>query len=103
LAYDRGELEIMSPSAEHESVAYFVSLPVAVLAEAPSPAPLAGLAADKALQAPCRQAKPEGRSVPTNRRRRRADKPAKQACYQARSCSVAKRVAAAREPTPSLR
>jgi Uma2 family endonuclease len=33
LAYDRGELEIMSPSAEHESVAYFVPLLVAVLAE----------------------------------------------------------------------
>jgi len=165
LAYDRGELEIMSPSSEHESVGYFVSLLVAVLAEemgvnaygvgsttykrgdlgrgfepdasfyianeepvrgkpridlavdpppdlvieiditSPSldkfpiyarlgvhevwrydgnrfeilslgerdsgnhlfPPPLAGLAADKALQAPCRQAEPEGRSVPTSR------------------------------------
>jgi Uma2 family endonuclease len=33
LAYDRGELEIMSPSSEHESIAYFVGLLVAVLAE----------------------------------------------------------------------
>jgi Uma2 family endonuclease len=33
LAYDRGDLEIMSPSSEHESVAYFVTLLVAVLAE----------------------------------------------------------------------
>jgi len=33
LAYDRGELEIMSPSSEHESTAYFVGLLVAVLAE----------------------------------------------------------------------
>jgi Uma2 family endonuclease len=33
LAYDRGELEIMSPSSEHESTAYFVALLVAVLAE----------------------------------------------------------------------
>jgi|SRR5215203_220723 len=33
LAYDRGELEIMSPSSEHESVAYFAALVVAVLAE----------------------------------------------------------------------
>jgi Uma2 family endonuclease len=33
LAYDRGELEIMSPSLEHESVAYFSALLVAVLAE----------------------------------------------------------------------
>jgi Uma2 family endonuclease len=33
LAYDRGDLEIMSPSSEHESVAYFVGLLVAVLAE----------------------------------------------------------------------
>jgi Uma2 family endonuclease len=33
LAYDRGDLEIMSPSSEHESVAYFVALLVAVLAE----------------------------------------------------------------------
>jgi Uma2 family endonuclease len=33
LAYDRGELEILSPSAEHERVAYFVVLLVAVLAE----------------------------------------------------------------------
>jgi Uma2 family endonuclease len=32
-AYDRGDLEIMSPSSEHESVAYFVALLVAVLAE----------------------------------------------------------------------
>src|ERR687897_1937609 len=33
LAYDRGDLEIISPSSEHESVAYFVALLVAVLAE----------------------------------------------------------------------
>jgi Uma2 family endonuclease len=33
LAYDRGELEIMSPSSEHESIAYFVGLLVAALAE----------------------------------------------------------------------
>jgi Uma2 family endonuclease len=33
LAYDRGELEIMSPPLEHESVAYFSALLVAVLAE----------------------------------------------------------------------
>ena len=33
LAYDRGDLEIMSPSSEHESMAYFVGLLVAVLAE----------------------------------------------------------------------
>jgi Uma2 family endonuclease len=33
LAYDRGELEIMSPSSEHESIAYFIALLVAVLAE----------------------------------------------------------------------
>jgi Uma2 family endonuclease len=33
LAYDRGELEIMSPSSEHEGVAYFVGLLVAVFAE----------------------------------------------------------------------
>jgi Uma2 family endonuclease len=33
LAYDRGDLEIMSPSSEHESIAYFVALLVAVLAE----------------------------------------------------------------------
>ena len=33
LAYDRGELEIMSPSSEHESVAYFAALLVAILAE----------------------------------------------------------------------
>ena len=33
LAYDRGELEIMSPSSEHESTAYFVAQFVAVLAE----------------------------------------------------------------------
>lgn len=32
-AYDRGELEIMSPSAEHESVAYFLELLVALFAE----------------------------------------------------------------------
>jgi Uma2 family endonuclease len=32
-AYDRGELEIMSPSAEHESIAYYVGLLVAVFAE----------------------------------------------------------------------
>lgn len=32
-AYDRGELEIMSPSTEHESAAYFLELLVAVLAE----------------------------------------------------------------------
>ena len=33
LAYDRGELEIMNPSSEHESKAYFVALLVAMLAE----------------------------------------------------------------------
>jgi Uma2 family endonuclease len=33
LAYDRGALEIMSPSSERERVAYFVALLVAVLAE----------------------------------------------------------------------
>ena len=33
LAYDRGDLEIMSPSSEHESVAYFIALLVAVLTE----------------------------------------------------------------------
>lgn len=32
-AYDRGELEIMSPSTEHESVAYFLELLAAVFAE----------------------------------------------------------------------
>ena len=32
-AYDRGELEIMSPSTEHESAAYFLGLLVAVFAE----------------------------------------------------------------------
>jgi Uma2 family endonuclease len=32
-AFDRGELEIMSPSSEHESVAYFSALLVAALAE----------------------------------------------------------------------
>lgn len=32
-AYDRGVLEIMSPSSEHESVAYFAALLVAALAE----------------------------------------------------------------------
>jgi Uma2 family endonuclease len=32
-AYDRGELEIMSPSAEHESIAYYIGLLVAVFAE----------------------------------------------------------------------
>lgn len=32
-AYDQGELEIMSPSPEHESVAYFTALLVATLAE----------------------------------------------------------------------
>lgn len=31
-AYDRGELEIMSPSTEHESVAYFLGLLVALFA-----------------------------------------------------------------------
>ena len=31
-AYDRGELEIMSPSTEHESISYYVGLLVAVLA-----------------------------------------------------------------------
>lgn len=31
-AYDRGELEIMSPSTEHESAAYFLELLVAVFA-----------------------------------------------------------------------
>lgn len=33
LAYDRGELEIMSPSSDHESVAYFSGLLVAALTE----------------------------------------------------------------------
>jgi Uma2 family endonuclease len=33
LLYDRGELEIMSPSSEHESTACFVALLVAMLAE----------------------------------------------------------------------
>ena len=33
LAYDQGELEIMSPSSEHESVAYFAALLGAALAE----------------------------------------------------------------------
>ncbi len=32
-AYDRGELEIISPSAEHESAAYFLELLVALFAE----------------------------------------------------------------------
>ena len=32
-AYDRGELEIMSPSAELESIAYYIGLLVAVFAE----------------------------------------------------------------------
>jgi Uma2 family endonuclease len=32
-AYDRGEMEIMSPSTEHESIAYYVGLLVAVFAE----------------------------------------------------------------------
>lgn len=32
-AYDRGELEIMSPSTEHESIAYFIGLLVALFAE----------------------------------------------------------------------
>ena len=32
-AYDRGELEIMSPSTEHESIAYSLGLLVAVFAE----------------------------------------------------------------------
>jgi Uma2 family endonuclease len=32
-AYDRGELEIISPSTEHESIAYYVGLLVAVFAE----------------------------------------------------------------------
>lgn len=32
-AYDRGELEVMSPSTEHESAAYFLGLLVAVFAE----------------------------------------------------------------------
>ncbi|MBA3703807.1 MAG: Uma2 family endonuclease [Rubrobacteraceae bacterium] len=31
--YDRGELEIMSPSTEHESIAYYIGLLVAVFAE----------------------------------------------------------------------
>lgn len=31
-AYDRGELEIMSPSTEHESISYYVGLLVAVFA-----------------------------------------------------------------------
>lgn len=31
-AYDRGELEIMSPSTEHESIAYFLELLVALVA-----------------------------------------------------------------------
>lgn len=33
LAYDRGSLEIMSPSSEHEAIAYFLSLVVTVYAE----------------------------------------------------------------------
>ncbi len=32
-AYDRGELEIMSPSTEHESIAYYIGLLIAVFAE----------------------------------------------------------------------
>ena len=32
-AYDRGDLEIMSPSTEHESIAYYIGLLVAVFAE----------------------------------------------------------------------
>jgi Uma2 family endonuclease len=32
-AYDQGELEIMSPSTEHESIAYYIGLLVAVFAE----------------------------------------------------------------------
>jgi Uma2 family endonuclease len=32
-AYDRGELEIMSPSTEHESTAYFLELLVAIFTE----------------------------------------------------------------------
>ena len=32
-AFDRGELEVMSPQAEHESTAYFLGLLVAVFAE----------------------------------------------------------------------
>jgi Uma2 family endonuclease len=32
-AYDRGELEIMSPSTEHESIAYYIGLLVAMFAE----------------------------------------------------------------------
>jgi hypothetical protein len=32
-AYDRGELEIMSPSTEHESIAYYIGLLVAVFAD----------------------------------------------------------------------
>ena len=32
-AYDRGEMEIMSPSTEHESIAYYIGLLVAVFAE----------------------------------------------------------------------
>lgn len=32
-AYDHGELEIMSPSTEHESIAYYIGLLVAVFAE----------------------------------------------------------------------
>jgi Uma2 family endonuclease len=32
-AFDRGELEIMSPSTEHESIAYYAGLLVAVFAE----------------------------------------------------------------------
>jgi Uma2 family endonuclease len=32
-AYDRGELEIMSPSTAHESIAYYIGLLVAVFAE----------------------------------------------------------------------
>ena len=32
-AYDRGELEIMSPSTEHESIAYYIGLLVALFAE----------------------------------------------------------------------
>jgi Uma2 family endonuclease len=32
-AYDRGELEIMSPSTEHESITYYIGLLVAMFAE----------------------------------------------------------------------
>jgi Uma2 family endonuclease len=35
-AYDRGELEIMSPSTEHESIAYYVGLLVAMFAGRPA-------------------------------------------------------------------